>query len=112
MILGSTWQNLADQGPLIKDMLARAGIDVDAPDDGEPALPRRRLVGGNYQISNMFWLSPLADPDDFMYLNYRCGSGMNPQKYCNEALDAVLQAGALHARRGCPQARSTPRRPR
>lgn len=91
MILGSTWQNLADQGPLIKDMLARAGIDVTLETMENPRYLDLVWSGGNYQISNMFWLSPLADPDDFMYLNYRCGSGMNSQKYCNEALDAVLQ---------------------
>jgi peptide/nickel transport system substrate-binding protein len=38
----------------------------------------------------MYWLSPLADPDDFVYLNYSCGSAMNPQKYCSPALDALL----------------------
>ncbi|MEK7423493.1 MAG: ABC transporter substrate-binding protein, partial [Actinomycetota bacterium] len=91
MILGSSWQNLVDQGPLIKDMLARAGIDVTLSTMENPRYLALVWSGGQYQISNMFWLSPLADPDDFMYLNYRCGSGMNSQKYCNEALDAVLQ---------------------
>ncbi len=91
MTLGSTWQNLADQGPLIKDMLGRAGIDVTLSSMENPRYLDLVWSGGKYQISNMFWLSPLADPDDFMYLNYRCGSGMNAQKYCNEALDAVLQ---------------------
>ena len=28
MTLGTTWKTLSDQGPLIKDMLGRAGIDV------------------------------------------------------------------------------------
>jgi peptide/nickel transport system substrate-binding protein len=91
MILGSTWQTLADQGPLIKDMLGRAGIDVTLSSMENPRYLDVVWSGGKYQISNMFWLSPLADPDDFMYLNYRCGSGMNAQKYCNPALDAVLQ---------------------
>jgi len=91
MILGSTWQNLADQGPLIKDMLSRAGIDVTLSSMENPRYLDVVWSGGKYQISNMFWLSPLADPDDFMYLNYRCGSGMNAQKYCNEALDTVLR---------------------
>lgn len=90
MILPSSWQNLADQGPLIKDMLARAGIDVTLSTMENPRYLELVWSGGQYQISNMFWLSPLADPDDFMYLNYRCGSGMNSQKYCNPALDEVL----------------------
>jgi len=91
MTLGSTWQNLADQGPLIKDQLARAGITVELQTMENPRYMDLVWNGGQYQISNMYWLSPLADPDDFLYLNYRCGSGMNPQKYCNEALDTLLQ---------------------
>ena len=91
MILGSTWRNLAEQGPLIKDMLARAGIDVTLSSMENPRYLETVWSGGKYQISNMFWLSPLADPDDFTYLNYRCGSGMNAQKYCSEKLDALLQ---------------------
>jgi peptide/nickel transport system substrate-binding protein len=90
MILGSTWKNLAEQGPLIKDMLARAGIDVTLQTMENPRYLDLVWSGGQYQISNMFWLSPLADPDDFMYLNYRCGSGMNAQKYCNKELDELL----------------------
>jgi peptide/nickel transport system substrate-binding protein len=71
-------------------MLARAGIDVTLSTMENPRYLELVWSGGQYQISNMFWLSPLADPDDFMYLNYRCGSGMNSQKYCNPALDEVL----------------------
>lgn len=91
MILGSTWQNLVEQGPLIKAMLARAGIDVTLTSMENPRYMDLVWSKGDYQISNMFWLSPLADPDDFTYLNYRCGSGMNPQKFCDPKLDALLQ---------------------
>jgi peptide/nickel transport system substrate-binding protein len=91
MTLGSTWQNLVDQGPLIKDQLARAGISVELMTMENPRYMDLVWGGGQYQISNMYWLSPLADPDDFLYLNYRCGSGMNPQKYCNKKLDELLQ---------------------
>ena len=38
----------------------------------------------------MYWLSPLADPDDFTTLNYLCDSAMNFQGSCSEEMDAVL----------------------
>jgi peptide/nickel transport system substrate-binding protein len=91
MTLGSSWPTLVEQGPLIKAMLARAGIGVTLTSMENPRYMDLVWSKGDYQISNMFWLSPLADPDDFTYLNYRCGSGMNPQKFCDSKVDALLQ---------------------
>jgi peptide/nickel transport system substrate-binding protein len=91
MTLGSSWPNLAEQGPLLQDMLARAGIRLTLISMENPRYLDVAWSGGQYQLTNMFWLSPLADPDDFTYLTYRCGSGMNAQKSCNEKLDEVLQ---------------------
>ena len=91
MTLGTTWKTLSDQGPLIKDMLGRAGINVTLTPMENPRYMDLVWTKGQFQISNMYWLSPLADPDDFTYLNYRCGSGMNPQQYCNDKLDDLLQ---------------------
>jgi len=91
MTLGTTWKTLSDQGPLIKDMLGRAGIDVTLTPMENPRYMDSVWTKGQFQISNMYWLSPLADPDDFTYLNYRCGSGMNPQQYCSKELDDLLQ---------------------
>jgi peptide/nickel transport system substrate-binding protein len=72
-------------------MLGRAGIDVTLTPMENPRYMDSVWTKGQFQISNMYWLSPLADPDDFTYLNYRCGSGMNPQQYCNNELDDLLQ---------------------
>jgi peptide/nickel transport system substrate-binding protein len=91
MTLGTTWKTLSDQGPLIKDMLGRAGINVTLTPMENPRYMDSVWTKGQFQISNMYWLSPLADPDDFTYLNYRCHSGMNPQQYCNNQLDDLLQ---------------------
>jgi peptide/nickel transport system substrate-binding protein len=104
MILGTTWKTLADQGPLIKDQLARAGIDVNLVPMENPRYMDLVWGKGQFQISNMYWLSPLADPDDFTYLNYRCGSGMNPQKYCNSKLDELLQQARYTSDQGARKA--------
>ena len=39
----------------------------------------------------MYWLSPLADPDDFVTNNYKCGMAINVQKYCSKAMDDILE---------------------
>ena len=51
----------------------------------------------------MYWLSPLADPDDFTTLNYQCENSMNFQESCSEEMDALLDearsATTLEARK-------------
>ena len=39
----------------------------------------------------MYWLSPLADPDDFVTNNYKCGMAINVQKSCSKAMDDILE---------------------
>lgn len=40
----------------------------------------------------MYWLSPLADPDDFVTNNYKRGMAVNVQKSGSPELDAILDA--------------------
>ena len=47
----------------------------------------------NFDITTMYWVSPLADPDDFVTNNYKCGMAINVQKSCSEAMDAILERG-------------------
>lgn len=89
--LSSSWRNLFEQGPLLQEMLARANIRVNLLSMENPRWVDEVWVGGKYQVANNYWLSPLADPDDFIYLSYKCGSGMNAQRYCNPAFDEVVE---------------------
>jgi peptide/nickel transport system substrate-binding protein len=91
MTLCASWKNLVEQGPLLKEMLAKAGIEVNLISMENPRWVDEVWTGGKYQTANNFWLSPLADPDDFIYLSYKCGSGMNAQRYCNPEFDAVIE---------------------
>lgn len=95
--LGSAWPQLVNQGPLLKEMLAKVGITLNLKTMENPRYMDLVWAKGQYQLSNMYWLSPLADPDDFMYLNYRCDSPMNPQVYCNKDLDKLLQRARYSA---------------
>ena len=38
----------------------------------------------------MYWLSPLADPDDFVGANYNCDQSINVQKSCDPAMTDIL----------------------
>jgi len=91
MTLAASWKNLVEQGPLLKEMLAKAGIEVNLISMENPRWVDEVWVGGKYQTANNFWLSPLADPDDFIFLSYKCGSGMNAQRYCNKEFDALVE---------------------
>jgi peptide/nickel transport system substrate-binding protein len=91
MTLCASWKNLVEQGPLLKEMLAKAGIEVNLISMENPRWVDEVWVGGKYQTANNFWLSPLADPDDFIYLSYKCKSGMNAQRYCNKEFDALIE---------------------
>jgi len=46
---------------------------------------------GNFDITTMYWLSPLADPDDFVTNNYKCNMPINVQKSCSQAMDDLLE---------------------
>ena len=38
----------------------------------------------------MVWVSPLADPDDFVGANYNCDQSINVQKSCDPAMTDIL----------------------
>jgi ABC-type transport system substrate-binding protein len=42
---------------------------------------------------NINWVSPLADPDDFTYLDYYSTSSFNPYGYASKEMDAAIDAG-------------------
>ena len=39
----------------------------------------------------MYWLSPLAEPDDFVTNNYKCDMQINMQKSCSADMDYSLE---------------------
>ena len=51
----------------------------------------KQIVTSNFDITTMYWLSPLADPDDFVTNNYKCDMAINVQKSCSKAMDAILE---------------------
>jgi peptide/nickel transport system substrate-binding protein len=78
--------------PIIQANLLAAGIKAKI---GTMEIPRywdEVWSTSNFDITTMYWLSPLADPDDFVTNNYKCGMAINVQKSCSEEMDRVLAA--------------------
>jgi len=104
MTLPSSFPNIMAMGPIVQANLARAGIRAKL---GTMEIPRywdEVWSTSKFDITMMYWLSPLADPDDFVTNNYHCGMAINVQKYCSTAMDGLLEqaktSSALDARKG------------
>ena len=103
MTLPSSFPNIMAMGPIIQANLAKVGIQAKL---GTMEIPRywdEVWSTSNFGITMMYWLSPLADPDDFVTNNYHCGMAINVQKYCSKEMDALLEqaksAPTLEARK-------------
>jgi peptide/nickel transport system substrate-binding protein len=91
MTLPSSFPNIMAMGPIVQANLAKVGIQAKL---GTMEIPRywdEVWSTSNFGITMMYWLSPLADPDDFVTNNYHCGMAINVQKYCSKDMDALLE---------------------
>jgi peptide/nickel transport system substrate-binding protein len=102
MTIASSFPAQMAMAPIIQANLATVGIKAKI---GTMEIPRywdEVWSTSNFDITSMYWLSPLADPDDFLTNNYKCGMAINVQKYCNKDMDALLEkakAAATEAER-------------
>jgi peptide/nickel transport system substrate-binding protein len=102
MTIASSFPAQMAMAPIIQANLAAAGIKAKI---GTMEIPRywdEVWSTSNFDITSMYWLSPLADPDDFLTNNYKCGMAINVQKYCNKQMDELLEqakAAATEAER-------------
>ena len=90
MTMASSFPAMMAMAPIIQANLAAVGIKAKI---GTMEIPRYwdEVWGpSNFDITTMYWVSPLADPDDFVTNNYKCGMAINVQKSCSPAMDAVL----------------------
>lgn len=90
MTIASSFPAMVAMAPIIQANLAAAGIKATI---GTMEIPRYwdEVWGpSKFDITTMYWVSPLADPDDFVTNNYKCGMAINVQKSCSPAMDAAL----------------------
>ncbi len=91
MTLPSSFPNIMAMGPIVQANLAKVGIQARL---GTMEIPRywdEVWSTSNFGITMMYWLSPLADPDDFVTNNYHCGMAINVEKYCSKEMDTLLE---------------------
>jgi peptide/nickel transport system substrate-binding protein len=90
LTMASSFPPMMAMAPIIQANLAAVGITAEI---GTMEIPRywdEVWSTSNFDMTAMYWLSPLADPDDFVTNNYKCGMAINVQKSCSEAMDKVL----------------------
>jgi peptide/nickel transport system substrate-binding protein len=91
MTIASSFPAMVAMAPIIQANLQAAGIQATI---GTMEIPRywdEVWSTSNFDITTMYWLSPLADPDDFVTNNYKCGMAINVQKSCSDAMDDLLE---------------------
>ena len=88
--MASSFPAMMAMAPIIQANLAAVGIKATI---GTMEIPRYwdEVWGpSKFDITTMYWVSPLADPDDFVTNNYKCGMAINVQKSCSKEMDALL----------------------
>ncbi len=89
-----TYLQYSQPGPLIKDALAKVGIDCELV-SLEWGAWLKAVLGGDYNFDMYYigYVSPLIDPDDFLYSNFACsgGSDVIGTRGCNDQVDKLLE---------------------
>jgi peptide/nickel transport system substrate-binding protein len=89
-----TYLQYSQPGPLVKDALAKVGIEVELV-SLEWGAWLKAVLGGDYNFDMYYigYVSPLIDPDDFLYSNFACsgGSDVVGTRGCNDQVDKLLE---------------------
>ena len=91
LTMASSFPAMVAMAPIIQANLAAAGIKATISTMEVPRYWDEVWGPSAFDMTAMYWVSPLADPDDFVFNNYACGMAINVQKSCTEAMDALLQ---------------------
>lgn len=91
LTMASSFPAMVSMAPVIQANLAAVGIRVQVSTMEIPRYWDEVWGPSNFGMTAMYWVSPLADPDDFVYNNYACGTGINVQKSCDAEMDALLE---------------------
>lgn len=92
MTVTSSFPAMPAMAPIIQANLAEIGIRTKISTMEVPRYWDEVWSNSNFDITTMYWVSPLADPDDFVGNNYGCHRAINVQKYCSKKMDELLAA--------------------
>ena len=90
MTMASSFPAMMAMAPIIQANLAAVGIKAKIDTMEIPRYWDEVWGPSKFNITTMYWVSPLADPDDFVTNNYKCGMAINVQKSCSKEMDALL----------------------
>lgn len=91
MTMASSFPAMVAMAPILQANLAAIGITAEIKTMEIPRYWDEVWAPSAFDITTMYWVSPLADPDDFVYNNYASGTGINVQKSSSEAMDKLLK---------------------
>lgn len=91
MTMVSSFPAMVAMAPIIQANLASIGIRATISTMEVPRFWDEVWGPSKFDITSMYWVSPLADPDDFVFNNYGCGTPINVQKSCSTAMDDLLK---------------------
>ena len=91
MTMASSFPAMVSMAPILQANLAAIGITAEIKTMEIPRFWDEVWAPSAFDITTMYWVSPLADPDDFVYNNYATGTGINVQKSSSAAMDKLLK---------------------
>ena len=91
MTLVSSFPAMVAMAPIIQANFASIGIKATISTMEVPRFWDEVWGPSKFNVTTMYWVSPLADPDDFVFNNYACKVPVNVQKSCTPEMDAVLK---------------------
>lgn len=90
LTMASSFPAMVSMAPIIQANLAAVGIKATIATMEIPRYWDEIWAPSNFDMTAMYWVSPLADPDDFVYNNYASGTALNVQKSSDPAMDEIL----------------------
>tara|TARA_R110002074_G_scaffold92570_4_gene202175 strand:+ start:4438 stop:6027 length:1590 start_codon:yes stop_codon:yes gene_type:complete len=90
LTMASSFPAMVSMAPIIQANLAAIGVTAKIDTMEIPRYWDEIWAPSKFDMTAMYWVSPLADPDDFVYNNYHSGTALNVQKSGDPAMDDIL----------------------
>lgn len=88
----SSWPPMMSMAPIVQANLAQIGFNATIDTMEVPRYWDEVWGPSNFDLTVMYWLSPLADPDDFVTNTYATTSAVNVQLGGSKEMDDLMLA--------------------
>ena len=92
LMMVSSWPPMMSMAPIIQANLSQIGFNATIETMEVPRYWDEVWGPSNFDLTVMYWLSPLADPDDFVTNTYATTSAVNVQKGGSQEMDDLMLA--------------------